>query len=362
MSTIFGLAKMIASDYAYVNNANQELLYEAAQQYIEMANTATMQAMSAFVEPTPTTNFKERYQLGMTGRMQRISEETSGKNVARSGSWDVAYPLYNFHEQVTLSDVDAAYMTPAEFQLHIDGVLTRAANAKRHEILQRLFKDTVDTFTDKRHGVLTIEPLADGDSDVLYPPVEGSESEATEDHYLESNYASSAISDTNNPYQTLADDLVHHGTNTTDDLPVGFMINSAQAAKTKALTNFVPYVPSAIQRGQDTDQVLIPARPIPGKIIGYMLGAGWVSQWEWIPADYIVAVNLAAPQAFRMRVDPAETNLGSGGLQLLPEERHGVLTFNSWRLRFGIGTANRLNAAVMELGTGGTYTIPTDYD
>lgn len=360
MSTIFGLAKMSASDYAYVNNANQELLYEAAQQYIEMANIATNQAMSAFVEPTPTTNFKERYKLSMTGRMQRTSEETSGKSVAPSGSWDVAYPIYNFHEQVAISDVDAAYMTPAEFQLHIDGVITRARNAKRFEILKRLFKNTTDTYTDKRHGSLTIETLANGDS-VVYPPVEGSESEATEDHYLESGYAASAISDTNNPFQTLADDLVHHGTNTTDDLPIGFMINSAQAAKTKALTNFIPYVPNAIQRGQDTDQVLMPARPIPGKIIGYMLGAGWVSVWDWIPANYITGVNLAAPQALRMRVDPAETNLGSGGLQLLPEERHGVLTFNSWRLRFGIGTANRINAAIMELGTGGTYSIPSAY-
>jgi hypothetical protein len=32
-----------------------------------------------------------------------------------------------------------------------------------------------------------------------------------------------------------------------------------------------------------------------------------------------------------------------------------------WRTRFGVGVANRLNAVVMELGSGGTYTIPTGY-
>lgn len=360
MTTIFGLAGINASDYAYVNNMNQELLYQGAQQYIQMANEAAMMAASAFVDPTPTTNFKERYQLGLTGRMQRASEQTSGKPVARSGSWDVAYPLWNFHEALAISDVDMAYMTPNELQLHVDGIITRANNAKRHEILYRLFNNTQDTFTDPRHGALTIEPIANGDS-VVYPPVEGSDTEATEDHFLESNYATGSISDTNNPFETLVNDLVHHGVDTTDDVPIVAFIHPDEQTSTEALTNFVPYIPPQIAPGNDTDQVLRPSRPIPGKIIGYIRGLCWVSVWRWVPSGWIAAVNLAAPQPFKMRVDPAETGLGSGGLVMLPEERNGVLTFDSWRLRFGIGAANRLGAAVMELGTGGTYSIPTAY-
>lgn len=360
MSTIFSLAKMTASDYAFVNNANQELLYEAAQQYIDMVNHDIVVATSAFVEPTPTTNFKERYQLGMTGRMQRTSEETSGKSVARFGNSDVAYPIHNFHEQLALSDVDSAYMTPQEFQLHVDGILTRSKNAKRHEILLRIFKNTTDTFTDKRHGSLTIQPLANGDA-VVYPPVEGSEDEATEDHYLAPAFISTAISDTNNPYKLLADDLIHHGTNTTEDIPLVALINTAEQTVTEALTNFVPFIPRQIMAGDDTDNILMPSRPVPGKIIGYIRGVCWVSVWNWIPANYIVAVNLAAPQPLKMRIDAAGTNLGNGGLVLLPEERHGVLTFNSWRLRFGVGAANRLNSAVLFLDSGSSYTIPTAY-
>jgi len=359
MSTILGLAGLTASDYAYVNNANQELLYRGIEQYVSMANHDITVAASAFVDPIPTTNFKERYQLTMSGRMQRTSEETAGKPVARSGGWDVAYPLYNYHESVGLSDVDLAYMTPAELQAHVDGVIARSKNAKRHEILYRLFNNTQLTFTDKRHGSLTIEPVANGDS-ALYPPVEGSDSEATEDHFLESGYAASAMSDTNNPYKTLVDDLVHHGTNTTDDIPIVAFIHPDQQTLTEALTNFVPYIPRQIQAGQDTDRILMPARPVPGKIIGYIRGMCWVSVWNWIPTSYIAAVNLAAPQPLKMRVDP-QASLGSGNLVMLPEERNGVLTFNSWRLRFGIGASNRLGAAVMELGIGGTYSIPSAY-
>lgn len=360
MTTIFGLAKLTASDYAYVNNANQELIYNAAQQYIQMANIAAMQAMELFVDPTPTTNFKERYQLGISGRMQRASEETTGAQVARSGSYDVAYPIWNFHEGLAISDVDNAYMTPAELQTHVDGIITRHLNAKRHEVLYRVFNNTQDTFTDKRHGTLTIETLANGDG-VLYPPVEGSEDEAIENHYLESGYASASISDTNNPIKTIVEDLVHHGVNRTNDIPCAVLINPAQQTVISALTDFVPYVPPAILRGADTDQVAMPPRNLPGKIIGYLPGYAWISVWNWMPSGYLVGVNLEAPQPIKMRIDPAETGLGGGGLQLLPEERNGVLTFNAWRLRFGLGAANRLSCVVMELGTGGTYTIPTIY-
>lgn len=360
MTLLFGHARLSSSDYAYVRSMDSRLVYEAAQQYIAMANEQMMDAMSVFVEPSPTTNYKERYKLGMTGRMQKVSELGTGAPVTFKGEWDVAYPLDNYHEALTVSDVDMAYMTPQELQLHVDGILSRAANAKRFEILRRVFKSTTDTFSDKRWGSLTIQPLANGDS-VVYPPVEGSESEATDNHYLESNYAASAISDTNNPYKTLTDELVEHGMNETVDIPLAFMINAAQQTVTEALTNFIAYVPPAIISGADTDNIMMPPRNIPGKIIGYIRSFGWVSVWNWIPENYIVAVNMANPQPLRMRVDPAETGLGSGGLVLLPEERNGVMTFNSWRLRFGFGAANRLAAAVMELGTGGTYSIPTAY-
>jgi hypothetical protein len=360
MTTIFGLARLTASDYQFYRNADQQLLYTAAQQYIAMANDATMQAASAFVEPDMTEKGKERYLLGMTGRMQETGENSTGSPVARSGSWDVAYPLKNYTDSLAVGDVDMAYMTPADLQVHVDGIITRSKNAKRHAILKRLFNNTQETFIDARLGTLTVEPLADGDA-VLFPPIEGSDSEATENHYLESGYASSSISDTNNPYATLTTELVEHGVNTTEDIPLAFLINSAEQSKTEALTNFVPFIPRQIAPGQDTDMVLMPSRPIPGKIIGYIRGMGWVSVWNWIPSAYIAGVNLAAPQALRMRKDIAGTNLGDGGLQLLPEERTGVVTFKSWRLRFGVGAANRLNAAIMELGTGGTYTIPTAY-
>lgn len=356
MTTIFGMAQLSASDYQFARQVDKAILYRYTQDYLDMAMMEMRNAMSLFVEGQ-TTKYSERYQLPMTGRMQERSGETKSGAIRRSGSFDVAYPLKEFGDTLATTDVDFAYMTPQEFQAHIDGVITRSANTYRFETLRRIFKNTTDTFTDARNGSLTIQCLANGDS-VEYPPVHGSESQATQDHYLESGYAASGISDTQNPIKTMSDKLILRFGRQTGGIPIATLINSAQVAKIEALTNFRPYVPNAISPGQDTD--IVSANPAGvGETIGH-INSSWVSVWDWIPANYLVSIYLPSEKPLVERIDPAETGLGTG-LQLVAQEREAPVNFNEWRWRFGVGTRNRLNGVVMELGTGGTYSIPSDY-
>lgn len=356
MSTIFGLANLTASDYQFARQANQELLYNAVGMYLEQANMAMNEAASLFIETT-TENHTERYQLPMTGRMQRTPEDQRAAAVKRSGYWDVAYPLHNFSDNLTITDVDFAYMTPAEFQAHIDGIIIRAANTQRHEILKRLFKNTTDTFSDPRNGSLTIQPIANGDA-VLYPPVLGSESEAAEDHYLETGYAAAAISDSNNPIATAVADLVHHFGRVTGGIEAVTLINTAQRAVIEDLTNFVPVVQNGIIPGSNTDDVR--RVPGPGALIGHV-SESYVRVWDWIPANYMLTIHTGEAAPLKKRVDISGTNLGGGMLTLAGTLRDFPITYSDWRLRFGIGAGNRLNGVVTELGTGGTYSIPAAY-
>lgn len=359
MSMIFGLAGMTASDYQFARQADNALLYTATQQYLQQANEAFMAATSLFIEET-TETVKERYLLGMTGRMQRKSSQNKAKTVRRSGSWDVAYPLEEFGDDIVVTRVDFGYMTPEMYQLHVDGVLMRGHAAIRHEVLYRLFNNTQTTFDDPLKGALTIEPLANGDS-VVYPPVLGSDTEATDNHYLESGYAATAISDTNNPIVTAVDELTEHYDRHTGGVPTVSLINKAQKKQISALTSFVPYTPNAIQAGVDTDKVLLPNRTIPGEIIGYT-DSSWIAVWDWIPANYIVTLGLDIPPPLKMRVDPVATGLADRGVvSMTGDETRFPLTLNEWTVRFGIGAGNRLNGVVMELGTGGTYSIPSGY-
>ncbi len=207
MSTIFGLAQLSASDYQYMRNVDQALIYNAVRDYLNITNGYRRTAYGLFVSGT-TEKISERIQLGMTGKMQRTrSSGAKPDAVRRSGSWDVGYPLEEFSDAVNTSDVDFAYMTPAEFQAHIDGVINRANETYRFEIFRRLMKNTDDTFTNERDPSVTVKPLANGTSGELYWPVAGTNTDATANYYAESGYAASAISDTNNPIATITDAL-----------------------------------------------------------------------------------------------------------------------------------------------------------
>ena len=360
MSGIFGHLNLDDSDYVYNLTSGQDLIWDAANQYIERVNRDIMAASAVFVQGE-TESFKERYKLPGGGRLQRRRSEGRYGATKATGSWDVAYPLEDFGAQFTGSDVDMAYMTVRELDNHLQTITIQDVNTVRYEILHALLDNVNATFVDERHGSLTVARLANSDG-TSYPPVLGSESEADDNHYLESNYASGSISDTNNPYETMVNELVEHFGESVGGDNIVVFINQAEAGKTMDLTDFVQVEDRSVRSGANAD-VPVGLPTVPGKIIGRMTGTGacWVSQWRWMPANYMLAVHLDAPAPLKMRVDPAATGLGRG-LQLVSQDTEFPFTSAFWRHRFGLGAANRLNGVVMELGTGGSYTVPTAYD
>lgn len=355
MSQIFALAGLSASDYQFVRKADQRLIYEAIATYTARANQDMMDAMSVFVGET-TQVYTERFQLPGSGYMSRRADGTRGPAVRTTGSWDVGYPLYDYGEQIAATDIEMAYMTPAELDRHVQTIVTRYSNTARRDILNALFNSAAVTFADVRNGTVTVQPLANGDS-VVYPPVLGAVSEATDTHYLETNYAAASISDSNDPIVTIVDELEEHFGSQTGNSNIVVFINNAQTAKITGLTAFVDEPDRFVREGVQTP---IPGGvpSIPGKILGRHRSGAWVSEWRWIPANYLLGIHLEAPKPLKMRVDPAETGLPRG-LALVSRDQAYPLDSSEWRARFGFGVANRLNGVCVELGTGGSYTVPT---
>src|SRR5882672_8263294 len=208
MSGIFGILGLQDNDTSYVSTIGQRLIFDAVNQYLTMVNEDMNTAMSVFVEGT-TTNYKERYKLPGGGRLQQMGGQAKPGAVKGYGSWDVAYPLKDFGAMLAEDPVTMAYMTLPELQRHLDTVRIQAINTLRFEMLYALFNSRAGSYTsfvDPIWGTLQVQALANGDATV-YPPVLGSESEATENLYLESGYAASGISDTNDPYVTIIDKL-----------------------------------------------------------------------------------------------------------------------------------------------------------
>lgn len=358
MSAIFGSLRLADSDRVYNNTAGQRMIYDAIADYLAMHNAALAAAMAAFVEEE-TENYTERFQLPGGGRMQRRGSQSDAAAVKQTGKWDVAYPLEDFADAIAGDDVTMAYTTVRDLEKHVLTVATRDRNTVRHELLRAMFRSSAATFVDPLHGSLTIRPLASGDG-TLYPPVIGSDTEADDTHLVNTGYAASSISDTNDPIAGVAiPELEEHFGQITGNSPIAVFINTAQVAKVAALTALIEVSDRWITPGDDTAQPnSLP--PIPGKIIGRHSAGAWVSQWDYIPAGYMLAVHLEAPKPLKMRVDPADTGLARG-LALVARDMEFPFERSTWRHRFGFGVANRLNGVAIEVSADGTYTTPTAY-
>lgn len=355
MATIFSA---LVDDNSYVLNSdpNQGVFYDLAMQYVNRMNEELASQLEVFVSGA-TEKYSETYKLPAGGYMQRRDAQGRVGSVKASGSWSTAYPLYDFGDAIFGNDVDLAYMTAMDFQNHIDGVLARNANTTRYEILSALSNNSNVTVVDKLHGTLAIKPLANGDSD-LYPPVLGATSEATDNHYLASGYASAAISNANNPFKPIVNEIEEHFGETVGGSNIAVFISEDETEVVEGLADFREIPDNFIISGVDQD---IPTRlpKVPGRIIGRMVGASacWVVQWRNMPSGYMFGIHLEEEAPLKMRVDPTQVGLGIG-LQLVAVNEEYPFLGSYWRNRFGLGVANRLNGVWMQL-IDGSYSAPT---
>lgn len=356
MANIFGHLGLSDTDRVYSATPGQQVVWDAVQEYVEQYNAGLNAAMSAFVEGT-TSDFKRRYKLPGGGYMQRRGSDGRPAVRKRVGSWDIGLPLEDFGDGIAANDVALAYMTASELTANVQSVLIANTNTTRFEMLKALLNNTQRTFKDELHGDIIVEPLANGDT-VVYPPVDGSTTEATDNHYLESNYLPTAISDTNNPYPVMVAEIEEHFGTRTGGSPIVVFNNPAQTAVVEALTDFVE-VPDRYIRLGDDESIPVGLPQVPGRVIGRVNGA-WAVEWAWCPAAYMLGIHLEAPRPLLQRIDPADTGLGVG-LQLVGGDEAYPFNEAFWRNRFGFGVGNRLNGVVMELAAGGSYTIPTGY-
>lgn len=355
MSAIFGSLRIADTDYIYNATAGQRVIHQEITNYLAMHNAAMAAAVAMFVDET-TEDFQRRYRLPGGGRLQRRGGQSDVAAVKNYGSWDVAFPLEDFGAALAADDVTMAYTTAGDLARHVETIATQDRNTVRHEILRALFNSGARTFIDETRATLTIQPLANGDS-VLYPPVIGSDTEATENHYLTSGYAAASISDSNDPIAGIAiPELEQHFGQVTGNSPIAVLCNSAQTAQLTGLAGVVDVPDRWINVGDDT-ATPTGAPPILGKVIGRHTRGAWIAQWDYIPANYLIAVHLEAPKPLIERVDPAATGLPRG-LALVARDAEFPFERATWRHRFGFGVGNRLNGVAIELTTDGTYDTP----
>lgn len=363
MSTLHGILNLEDSERAYVSNVGQALVFDAVNQVLADHNQDVMSAAAVFIE-RETEKFAMRYLLAGGGKLQRMGTQAPAGTVKRSGSYDVGFPLRQWGAELGGSRVAMAYMTIAELDAHLKTIKIQDLNTLRWRILTSLFEDDNYTFVDPIHGSITVRRLANvtsGSDTTVYPPVVGSETEATDDHYLGMNNTVAAIADgATDPTTLLRNEIAEHfgGIGSTGRNFVYFHAND-QTAYLKALTGYVAVSDQFVQPGNDTATVSgWPA--VPGMIYGRVNGV-WLSEWDgWIPDLFGLMILLGVPAPLIMRRDPAEVGLGRG-LQLVAEDTNHPLHRASYENRYGLGCGNRLSAAVVKINSTTTYASPTAY-
>lgn len=359
MSAIFGSLNISDTDRVFSATVGQRVIFDVATEYIARVNQELNAAMAIFLERT-TEDFKLRYKLPGSGYLQLRGPDGRYQSVKATGQWDVAFPLRDYGAQLSGNDVDMAYMTVAELDRHLQTVVAQNVNSVRFEILYNLFNSSEKTFVDPLQGSLSVEPLANGDA-VLYPPVLGTVSEATDNHYLESGYAYTAIDATHNPIPTMKSEIEEHFGVSAGGSNIVAFINPEETPYIKALGSghFTEFPDPRVTKGITADVSQLLPGNYPGTLIGRCDGV-WIVEWRWIPPAYMLGNHLDFPKPLMRRIDPADTGLGDG-LQLVARDVQFPFEGSFFRHRFGMGVGNRLNGVVMELGTGGSYTIPTAY-
>lgn len=353
------------SETTYLRTVGTQAVYDEVAKAVGMWNMQRDAIERLFVGSSGPEHTR-RYYLPGNGRMQKMGFDPQGRPIARGvgGYWDVGFPLTEFADRIAASRVTYAYLSVADMDRQIAGVIATDANTTVNLILSALFDDQQWTYSDVKHGSTTVVPLANGDS-VVYPPTLGTESGATDDHYLASGYVSADISDTNDPFPTMVDELEEHFGIPTGGSPVVVFVNNAQMAVIASeLTDYIPILANTVSPGDQTATVLglPPDRFLPNtaRVMGTHASTGaYIVRWDRIPANYMVAMHTGVAAPIRRRVDPAGTGLSSA-LTMIVNDFKEPFHDMQWNRRVGYAVENRLNCVVMQL-TAGSYSTPTGY-
>lgn len=327
-----------------INEVDVGLIRNAIDATIQEHNRVLEAMLSTLA--SKTTSAKERVLVPGQQELQPLDEYGVPRPTREFVYVEAGYPLFHAGSAIGRDRIARALMTVQE--LNDEVIRIQAADARwvRRQMLAALLDNQPYTYTDPRHGSLTVLPLANGDSQV-YPLVGGGVS--TDNHYLAAN----TISDSSNPFRQIYEELAEHPGNR---LPYVALISNNLRAAVESLASFVPMDDPDIARA--ATQAEVSARfptPLVDEPLG-KVGGLWVGVLRALPDNYIIAFAMGET-VLRMRELPAEE---LQGLTREVEVRESLEEIRFYR-SCGFGVWNRTGAVACMIG-GSTYQVPAGYD
>jgi hypothetical protein len=334
-------------------------IWEQALEAIRAYN----EALTAFISPfaLPTTRAQFRYQLPGTTNYQPLDDKGNPLPVSSMGHFDVGLPLFGAGTAYGDNLVTRAKLTPSAIAHRTLQAVGADLNWIRRHMMAALFAANSYSFTSAltpEDSAITVETLARAATGVEYLKRDGTR--ATDTHLLAQ---ASTISDTNNPFPSIYEELAEHpSNNVTATQPVVAYIAPNLRASVEGLTSFVPAARMLIREGVDT-AVAVPAAEqygFFGDFLGVVGSAGnsvVVRMWQHMPNDYIIAHAVGAGPVLGWRQFPEPT---LQGVIATMQDVDGNYMTMSFRRFAGFGVLNPIAAVVYRIGNA-TYAAPTGF-
>lgn len=275
-----GFMDLIEMEKMRVTELGWNKVTEAIEVSAQLHTEAMDELLSAVVENVEQV--KEKVEIPAATELQPLEGEFDRpKPTGYLYSYEQGYPLFDAGHAWGTGRKTSAKMTIAEAnKLTLQGLEADSRWMVNH-ILNPIFYPTSWVFVDKKWGNLTIQPLANGDSQE-YVLVDGTT--AADNHYLAQ---AAAIDNSNNPFPTIYTELTEHPENMGD--PVVYVPTGLKTS-IEALSGFVKNENPAIAPGTATDTLnYLPSIPFGDKVLG-MVDDCWIVEWRRLPAGYMLAL------------------------------------------------------------------------
>jgi hypothetical protein len=334
----------VANNLVAVNTAITQNLAELQSQYEDL--------FGLFVEPT--TERAARFSIPGTVNFTGTDEYGRVLPVKRRGYYDAAWPMQK-----------AGIATGETWEAGIEMTIAQAADMVMsirqgfvtwhiQHMLAALYQLDGVSYSSESDPTVTYEGLANGDA-ITYATLKGASAPATDNHLLAQ---AASISDSNDPFPTMADELIEHPENG-NGTPIAF-IPTNLVADVRALTQFLWMPDPNVDPGAINVKLIgTPPSNTPGKVIGYHKEAGcWLVQWDRLPSSYMIATVPGAikPIRFRQKENPALRGVvREGEINVHPFKEVQYSIFG------GYASWNRVGALVYRIGNGTYAAAPTGY-
>lgn len=354
--------------YGYINHEwaaslnVQEVNIETRMNMVtESAAEHTRQVDALIAElVTPTTEYKINHRLPGDGTLQPVDEDGNPLPVRPSGEYEVAFPIKGGGTAWGTNRVSRTELRVSDEQMMTADAMTRDANWMRTRILAAIFTNVAYNYKDKKHGTLSVQPMANNDG-VIYTRRSGSAS--TDNHFYAQANAIGTGAD--NPFPTLYAELNEHPSNAG---PYVAYVATNLVDDIENHPSLIPPGAAGVIYGTEVTRLLVDVdQNLPRNSEFANFGETYIGRinnidvvgWSVLPDNYgFVVARGASETPLAMRRYP------SPSLQGFVPEFHDVdgNHFETRFLRFaGFGALNRVAALAFRIGNA-SYAIPAGYN